>query len=476
MTSYVAVDLGAESGRVVVGRFDGERVGLDVVHRFPNVPARTPDGQHWDMLRLYGDILEGIQRAVRAGETAPAGIGIDAWGVDYALLDGAGRLLGNPYHYRDSRTDGLPEAIESRAPQRDLYARTGIACLSINTIYQLLAQRQVRDPLLESARTLLMTPDLLHYWLSGQIAVERTDASTSALLGVDGLWLTDVLDRLDIPTRMLVKPEKSGTILGPVRPAVLDECGLKHLDVILPATHDTACAIVAAPFEPEPEGFSRAYISSGTWSLFGIEIHQPILTEHARLAGFTNERGADETYCFHTNIMGMWLLQECRRTWARRGLAYGYEDLVSAAALLPALDVAIDVDAPAFLHPHDMLAAIGDHLTRGGQRVVTDPAEVTRLIVEGLALRYRRALDMAERLTGTRVRAIHVLGGGAQNRLLCQLTADACQRPVWAGPVEATAMGNVLVQAMGVGAVGSLAQARAIARASTMIERYEPRG
>jgi len=201
MTSYVAVDLGAESGRVVVGRFDGERVALEVAHRFPNVAVRTPDGRHWDVLRLYGDILEGIQRAVRGGATSLAGIGIDAWGVDYALLDGAGRLLGNPYHYRDARTDGLPEAIEPLAPQSELYARTGIACLSINTIYQLLAQRQARDPILESAQTLLMAPDLLHYWLSGQIAVERTDASTSALLGVDGRWLTDVLDRLAIPSR-----------------------------------------------------------------------------------------------------------------------------------------------------------------------------------------------------------------------------------------------------------------------------------
>jgi len=474
MTSYVAVDLGAESGRVVVGCFDGERVALEVVHRFPNVAVRTPDGRHWDMPRLYSDILEGIQRVVRAGTTSPASIGIDAWGVDYALLDAAGRLLGNPYHYRDARTDGLPDAIESLAPQSDLYDRTGIACLSINTIYQLVAQRQAHDPILESAHTLLMTSDLLHYWLSGQIAVEQTDASTSAMLGVDGLWLTDVLDRLDIPTGMLVRPEKSGTILGPVRPTILEECGLQRLEVVLPATHDTACAIVAAPFEPEPAGSSRAYISSGTWSLFGVEIHRPILGEPARRAGFTNERGVAGTYCFHTNIMGMWLLQECRRAWARRGRAYGYEDLVAAAARLAPLDVAIDVDAPAFLHPSDMLATIQDQLARGGQRVVAEPAEVTRLIMEGLALRYRTALHMAERLTGTHVTTIHVIGGGAQNKLLCQLTANACQRPVWAGPVEATAMGNVLLQAMGAGAVGSLAQARAIAHASTAIEVYEP--
>jgi len=273
---------------------------------------------------------------------------------------------------------------------------------------------------------------------------------------------------------MFVKPERSGTIVGPVRTAICEECGLKRLDVILPATHDTASAIVAAPFEPEAVGSSRAYISSGTWSLFGIEIRQPILTEQARLAGFTNEGGAADAYCFHTNIMGLWLLQECRRSWARRGVAYGYEDLVSAAARVPALDVAIDVDEPAFLHPSDMLAAIQDHLSRRRQRAVIAPAEVTRLIMEGLALRYRRALETAERLTGTRVTAIHVIGGGAQNKLLCQLTADACQRPVRAGPVEATAMGNVLLQAMGTGAVGSLAQARAIAYASTAIEVYEP--
>jgi rhamnulokinase len=275
---------------------------------------------------------------------------------------------------------------------------------------------------------------------------------------------------------MLLEPTPPGTSLGEVRPAVREECGLGAVPVILPATHDTACAVVAVPAAPRPAGEGHAYISSGTWSLLGLELRHPILSEEARLAGFTHEGGAGGTYCFLTNIMGLWLVQECRRVWARLGMSWSYEELTARAAAVTSPGVVLDVDDPAFLHPADMPAAINGQLTRTGQKTMHDPVELVRAIFEGLALKYRVALERAEQLSGSRVRVIHVVGGGARNELLCQLTADACGRSVAAGPAEATALGNVLVQAMGCGEVRSLAEAHAIARSSARLRVHEPRG
>jgi rhamnulokinase len=473
---YVAVDLGAESGRVIVGTLSGERVALEEVLRFPNIPARTPDGLHWDVLRLYSDVLAGLRAAVQRYGRDLAGIGVDSWAVDYGLVDAGGRLLGNPYHYRDARTDGLCEEAARHVPAAEQYARTGIAQLPFNTVYQLMALRRSGDRSVELAMSLLHIPDLLHYWLTGLVSTEYTNATTTGAFGVDGTWARDLLARLDAPSHMLLDPTPPGTSLGEVRPAVREECGLGAVPVILPATHDTACAVVAVPTEPRPAGESHAYISSGTWSLLGLELGHPILSEEARLAGFTNEGGAAGTYCFLTNIMGLWLVQECRRVWARSGMSWNYEELTARAAAVPSPGVVLDVDDPAFLHPADMPATINGQLARTGQKTMHDPVELVRAIFEGLALKYRVALDHAEQLSGVRVRVIHVVGGGARNELLCQLTADACGRPVAAGPAEATALGNVLVQAMGRGKVRSLAEAHAIARSSAEVRVHEPHG
>ena len=474
-SSYIAVDLGAESGRVMRGTLDERGVTLHEAHRFANVHVRTPDGLFWDALRLYNDILTGL-RAAGAAHGAPiAGIGVDSWGVDYGLLDAAGRLLGNPYHYRDARTDGLPEVVARRVPAAEQYARTGIAQLPFNTLYQLMSTVRCGDRRLELATSLLLMPDLMHYWLSGERAIEYTNASTSGALSVEGAWATDLLARLDIPSHMLLAPVAPGTRLGPLRVAVREECGLGAVEVIAPATHDTACAVAAVPAAPAGPDGAHAYISSGTWSLCGLELDHPINTEEARRAGFTNEGGVGATYRFLTNIMGLWLVQECRRAWARAGITWSYEELTARAAAVPSPGVVIDVNDPDLLHPADMPATLLAQLRRNGHAAPAEPAALARAVFEGLALKYRATVEQAERLSGTRVRVVHIVGGGCRNELLCQLTADACGRPVLAGPVEATALGNVLVQALGRGEVADLAAAHALSRASITPREYEPR-
>lgn len=473
--AYVAVDLGAESGRVIVGTLAAGRVDLEVVHRFANTPIHTPDGLHWDVARLYLEMLVGLRDAHGAYGDAIVGIGVDSWAVDYGLLDEAGRLLGLPYHYRDRRTDGVRDQVAIRVTPRKQFSRTGIAQLPFNTLYQLAAQRAAGDRTLDLAHSLLLIPDLLHYWLTGIKATERTNASTTGMLGVDGRWASDLIEPLDLPEHVLLPPANPGTILGALRREVRDECGMHAARVIIPATHDTASAVVAVPAGPRETGGVHAYISSGTWSLLGLELDQPVLTDEARLAGFTHESGVGGTYRFLTNIMGLWLLQECRRSWRRSGDAWSYQELVERAAARPSPGIVIDVDDLAFLHPDDMEAAIVDHLRKTEQPAPRDPASLTRAILEGLALAYRRGIEQAERITGTRVETVHVVGGGARNGLLCQLTADATRRPVVAGPVEATALGNVLVQAMGFGMVEDVAEARELARASTDLLTYQPR-
>ncbi len=472
---YVAIDIGAESGRVIVGVVGDDGVALDEVHRFPNTPVRTPDGLHWDILRLYGEVLAGIRAATTRYGRDLAGIGVDSWAVDYGLLDARGRLLGNPYHYRDHRTDGVREEAARLVPAAELYARTGIAQLPFNTLYQLMAQRRDGDATLDAAASLLMIPDLLHYWLSGEIAAEQTNASTTGALGIDGDWTADLLRRLDVPEQVFLNPTPPATVLGSPRAAVRDECGLGSVTrVILPASHDTASAVVAVPMG-QGDGATHAYISSGTWSLLGIELDRPVVSDEARLAGFTNEGGAGGTYRFLTNIMGLWIVQECRRAWARRGQDWNYEDLTARAAAVAPNGILIDVDDPSFLHPDDMPAALQAHLRASGQGPVEDPVLLVRAVLEGLARSYRRGVEGIEQLAGVRVETIHVVGGGARNGLLCQLTADACGRPVVVGPAEATALGNVLVQAIGAGQLRDLREARALSRMATGIRTYHPR-
>jgi rhamnulokinase len=468
---YLAVDLGAESGRVIAGTLADNRITLEELHRFENIPIRAEGGPHWDLPLIREGILGGLRQATRRYGAGVAGIGVDTWGCDYGLLDADDHLLGPPVHYRNARTDGVREQAARIVSAEEQYERTGIAQLPFNTIYQLIAESTDGRRLLEQATTLLQMPDLLHHWLGAERASEFTNAGTTGALGVDGRWATDLLDRLGVPSHMLLPPTHAGTVLGTLRRALQDECGLGAVPIIAPPTHDTAAAVVAVT----ASGPDHAYISSGTWSLLGVELDQPVLTSEARLAGFTNERGVGGTFRFLTNIMGLWLVQECRRAWTRDGRNRTYAELTAQAANLPSPGIVLDVDDPSFLHPHDMPSAIAAQLRRVGTPPIGDPVTLLRVILEGLALSYREAANRVERLTGKAIRTIHIVGGGSRNTLLCQLTADACGRPVLAGPAEATALGNILVQAMAHGVVRDISEARSMVRSSFEPREYEPR-
>ncbi|HWS80306.1 MAG TPA: rhamnulokinase family protein [Rubrobacter sp.] len=465
---YLAVDLGAESGRVVLGRFDGGRVSLEEFHRFPNTPVRLPDGLHWDVLRILSEIKDGLAKAVREEEIE--GIGIDSWGVDFGLLDGEGALVSNPYHHRDARTEGMMDEAFGLVGKEEIYRTTGIQFLPINTLYQLLAMRG--SPLLEAAETMLLIPDLMNYWLTGEKACEYTNATTTQLLDLqDGGWSTDLLKGLDLPSRILAPIVQPATELGPLLPGVAEEVGAGP-PVFAVASHDTASAVVAVP----AEGEDFAYISSGTWSLVGVELPSPVTTEEGLRANFTNEGGFGGKTRLLKNVMGLWLLQECRRQWAREGYEYTYEELARLAEDAPPAGPLVDPDHPAFLAPGDMASRIRSFCEETGQRPPQEPAAVTRCVFESLALKYRYALEQAENLAGRAIGTINVVGGGSQNSLLCQLTADATRRPVLAGPVEATALGNLMVQAYARGHLASLEEMREAVRRSVKVQEYEPQG
>ena len=471
-SAFLAVDLGAESGRAVLGRFDGQRMAIEEVHRFPNTPVRLPDGLHWDVLRIVQDVKNGLASAVRNGGRIES-LGVDSWGVDFGLLDRDGALISNPYHYRDARTDGMDERAFRRVPKEQIYATTGIQFMPINTLNQLLAMEG--SPLLAAAQSLLMIPDLIGYWITGVRACESTNASTTQLYGpLSGDWAYGLLEKLGIPARVFGEITPPGTRLGPLLPEVAEETGIGgDVPVTAVASHDTASAVVAVPAEDE----NFAYISSGTWSLMGVELPKPAITEEGMRANFTNEGGFGGTTRFLKNVMGLWLLQECRRTWAREGRDYSYEELAHLAEAPPATGSLVDPDHPAFLRPGDMPGRIRRFCQETGQAPPEEPGAVVRCVLESLALKYRWVIERAEEITGRRVDAIHVVGGGVRNELLCQLTANATRLPVRAGPVEATALGNLMVQAYSRGHVGSLEEIRAVVRASPVeVRDYLPEG
>jgi rhamnulokinase len=454
---FAAADLGAESGRVVVGTVGDDGVALDVVHRFENRPVLLPDGLHWNALGLLEGVLDGLRAAGPVD-----GVGVDAWGVDYGLVDEGGRLLGPPFHHRDARTTGMTARAFARVPREELYAATGIQTMPINTVFQLLADEGT--PALDSAARLLLIPDLLALWLCGEAANEITAASTTGLLDArTGAWAHDVIERLGLPTRLFGALVEPGTALGPVLPAH----GMPGAPLVRAvAGHDTASAFAAAPVD----GDDAAILSSGTWSLLGLELPSPSLGPDAAAANLTNERGVDGTTRLLKNVMGLWLVQECRRAWA----AHDYGELQRLAAQAPDDVPLIDPDDEALLAPGDMPARIAAQCERAGQRVPATAGETVRCILLSLACKYRVVLRSLEQVTGRRVRCVHVIGGGARNELLCQLTADVLDLPVLAGPVEATALGNVLVQARGAGLVGSIAELRAIAAATSRPQTFEP--
>ena len=465
---YLAVDLGAESGRVVLGRFDSGRMSLEEVHRFPNTPVRLPDGLHWDVLRFHSEIKDGLAKAIRKEEIG--GIGIDSWGVDFGLLDGDGALVSNPYHHRDARTEGMIEEAFGLVPKEKIYQTTGIQFLPINTLYQLLAMRG--SPLLEAAETMLLIPDLMNYWLTGEKACEYTNATTTQLLDLEeGGWARDLFEGMDLPSRILAPVVPPATELGPLLPEVAEEVGAGP-PVFAIASHDTASAVVAVP----AEGENFAYISSGTWSLVGVEIPEPVVTQEAMEANFTNEGGFGGRTRLLKNVMGLWILQECRKQWAREGNDLSYEELAHLAEDASPAGSLVDPDHPTFLSPGDMPSRIRSFCEETGQDPPEEPASVARCVFESLALKYRYAIEQARSLTGRTVETVNVVGGGSQNDLLCQLTADAARLPVVAGPVEATAIGNVMVQAFAQDRVGSLEEIRAVVRDSFQASTYEPGG
>ena len=467
----LAFDFGGESGRAVIGSFDGNTLKLNEVHRFPNKPVRIGAHLHWNVLSLFDEIYTGIRKAVQ--NHAIASVGVDTWGVDFALLEERGMLIGNPYHYRDSHTDTMMAEAFQIVPRADIFEATGAQFLQFNTIYQLLALQRTQPQTLRHASTLLMMPDLFHYWLTGVKASEFTDATTTQFYNPRTRdWARDLLDKLGIPYHFLAPIVQPGTVLGPIAKQTqrnLNVAGLENIQVITPATHDTGSAVAAVPASNN----RYAYISSGTWSLMGIESLEPIINAQMQEFNMTNEGGVG-SFRVLKNIMGLWLIQECRRSWTSDGSDVSYGSLMELAQTAAPLRSLVDPDDLAFLHPQDMPATLMDYCQRSGQPVPADRAALVRCALESLALKYRYTLDQLELLIGEPIEVIHVLGGGSQNTLLCQFTADACERPVLAGPVEATAIGNILVQMIAQKEFASLDEARAACRHSFPLTTYTP--
>ncbi len=472
MATMVSVDLGAQSGRVALGRFDGATLSVEELHRFANVPVRVRGTLQWDVLRLYDGILEGLRVAARESGARVDSVGVDSWGLDFALLDRAGGLVSNPVHHRDRRFVGAMEKVFERIPERELYERTGIQLMPINSIFQLSTTVAAGDPALEVAESLLMVPDLFHYWLSGVQACEFTDATTSQCFDPRAhAWADDMLERLDIPPRLFRDVVLPGTVLGPLDDDVVEEARLRDAVVVAPASHDTASAVAAVPFRRP----GSAYISSGTWSLVGVEVPAPVIDDRTFAANLTNEGGVGGTFRLLRNVTGLWLLHECRRTWALEGSAWEFSELVGIAEDAPPLRALVDPNNPAFLPPGDMPERIRDSCMRTLQEPPQDPGAVVRCVLESLALAYRQTIDLLEAATGVAPPELHVVGGGALNRPLCQWTADATGLTVLAGPVEAAEIGNLAVQAIALGELASLEEARDVVRKSFSPTVYEPR-
>jgi len=468
---YIAVDLGAESGRVMLATLSGESITIEEKHRFPNGPVTVNGTLRWDFERLVAEVKKGIGRAVRSAGADVAGVAVDSWGIDFGLLDDEERLIEPPYHYRDTRTDGMMEQAFRRVPRREIYERTGIQFMQINSLFQLLSMRLRNDPALDRARNMTFIADLMSHALCGRLYAEYTLASTSQMMDMrTGKWAGGLLDALEIPTRILPEVIPPATTVGRFREELADEIGCGRLPVIASASHDTAAAVAAVP----AGGGNWAYLSSGTWSLIGVELPEPVITDRTCDLGFTNEGGVDGTIRLLKNIIGLWLVQECRRQWQREGKDYTYAELTSLAAGAQPFGAWIDPASAEFLAPGDMPRRINDFLERTGQRPIREPGTMIRTILEGLAFTYRTALDELESATGRKIEVLHIVGGGSRNELLNQFTADATNRKVVAGPTEATSLGNALLQARATGRVPSLSALRAVVRASFPMREYLP--
>jgi len=471
---YVGIDVGAESGRVMAGRWDGKVMRLEQMHRFTNGGVQIAGTLRWDVLRIWAEVQHGLGLVAKREKENIASVGVDTWALDYALLTRSDEMLTQSYHYRDARTRGLVEEVCRQIPRSEIFAATGLQFMELNTLYQLIATQRDHPELLAAADCLLMIPDFLHWCLSGARSVEFTNATTTQCFDPRRrAWATDLLRRLGLPLRLFGSIVEPGTRLGPLRSTVAEQTGLGAVSVVAPATHDTASAVAAVP-ALHGAGGKWAYISSGTWSLIGIESATPILSARACELNFTNEGGIDGTWRVLKNVMGLWLLQRCRFAFEERGAPCDYVEMVRLAAAARPGEAFIDPDDGRFLNPRDMPLAIAAYCRESGQPVPQSQGALIRCILESLALKYRFILESLTELTGERVEVVHIVGGGSQNRLLNQFTANACGCEVMAGPVEATVFGNVLVQARTCGEIGSLSEMRAIVRASSEPERFSP--
>jgi rhamnulokinase len=463
--TYCAIDLGAESGRVVLARFRAGRLETHEVRRFANEPVNYGGSLHWDVARLWLEICRAV---ADLPEGKLDGIGVDAWGVDYALLDHSGELLENPYHYRDARTNGVMDKLLSAVSKEEIYNATGIQFMPINTLYQLVSAERGAPRVLEAADRLVTIPDLFHYWLSGKAVCEFTNATTTQLVNArTRIWDKALMERVGLPSRLPGPMTEPGTILGPVLPQV---AGRRRCPVVLPGSHDTASAVAAVSAR---EG--TAFLSSGTWSLVGMEVDAPVITSESLRLNFTNEGGVNGTTRLLRNVMGLWIVQSCRKSWDARDQNHSYRDLMELAAQAPAFQILFDPDDKSFLNPEDMPAAIDRLCEKTGQPKPRSIGTCVRGTLESLAFKYRVVIQELERLTAKSIDQIRVIGGGSRNRLLNQMTADATGKRVVAGPAEAAVMGNVAVQMMATGAVNSLKEARAVIERSVPTEVYEPR-
>lgn len=469
--NVLGIDLGASSGRAMLGTLEGKKLTIREIHRFLNEPVTLCGRFVWDMPRLFHEIKQALLKLSKSGETVDA-IGIDTWGVDFGLLDKNGHLLGLPVHYRDARTNGIPEKVRAIIPDEELFARTGIAFNSFNTLYQLYAMKEEGDPALESAQDLLFLPDLLAYFLTGKKGTEYTIASTSQLLNpFTRDWDRELMAKLGIPAHIFGEVKLPGTVRGTLLPEIAKECGVAEIPVIAIGGHDTASAVAAVPAQEK----DFAYISSGTWSLLGAEVQKPLCTEGVMKANYTNEGGVDGSIRLLKNIMGLWIIQECKREWDRRGSETSFGELVELSMQAPAFKAILDVDDPCFLAPGDMPARIQAYCAKSGQPVPEGKGEISRVIYESLALKYRWAIERLEKdMLKKPIEALHIVGGGSKNALLNRFTAEAIKRPVIAGPDEGTIIGNLLVQAQALGAISGIRELREVVENSFPTKTFLP--
>lgn len=470
LASCIAVDLGASQGRLLLGRSGGSDISLEEIHRFENKPVNLPTGLHWNATALFQETLNGLEKCLQS-EKNLLSLGIDTWGVDFALLDRDGSLLGLPFHYRDARTNGTLEKAFSCMPPDEIFAQTGIQFLELNSLYQLFSMVLSRSPLLETADTFLTLPDLFNYWLTGEKACEFTNASTTQCYSVQHHeWAWPLIEKLGIPARIFGKVVPSGTVLGALRKPLAEDCRAVGLKVICPACHDTASAAAAVPADDH----NYFFISSGTWSLVGTELDQPLITVDTQAHNFTNEGGAFGRTLYMKNLTGLWLVQECRRQWQKMGLDVRYDLLAAQAEAAAPFRSLIHLDDPLFLSPGDMPTRIASFCRQTGQPEPENPGETMRCILESLALVYRHTITGMETSLGRSLPVIHIIGGGSQNNLLNQMAADATGKTVVAGPVEATAVGNIAIQLMSMGVFPSREKAREAIRRSFEPRRFEP--